>query len=138
MQATIDYDTTLRRLLQPLLGVRHPHLRPLRAVRITEGRMALHYGEAQPCGSGCDGIRGAMRAVHAAGLWIGNVLESIGLDERGRVVLSGVGSAWDLTDPFAGHPSVTEFDLRVSWRQRGDDLQLRDLEGELTRCAHAA
>jgi hypothetical protein len=135
MQATIDYDTTLRQLLQPLLGVRHPHLRPLRAVRISEGRMALHYGRAQECAVGCDGIRGALQAIHAAGLWIGNVLESIGLDERGRVVFTGVGSNWDLRDPFAGHPSVTGYDLRVKWRQRGDDLQLSDLEGELTRCA---
>lgn len=135
MQATIDYDTTLRRLLQSLLAVRHPHLRPLQAIRITEGRMALHYGVAEECGATCDGVRGALRAVHAAGLWVGHVLESIGFDERGRVVLTGVGSDWDLTDPFAGHPSVSGSDLRVKWRQRGDDLQMCDLENELTRCA---
>lgn len=135
MQATIDYDTTLRRLLQPLLCVRHPHLRPLQAVRITDGQMALHYGQTQECGAGCDGVAGALRAIHAAGLWVGNVLEAIGLDERGRVVLTGIGSHWDLADPFAGHPAVTGYDLRVTWRQRGDELQLQDLENELTRCA---
>lgn len=135
MQATIDYDTTLRRLLQSLLAVRHPHLRPLQAIRITDGQMALHYGLAEQCGATCDGVRGALRSVHAAGLWVGNVLESIGLDDRGRVVLTGVGSSWDLSDPFAGHPCVTGPDLRVNWRQRGDEFQLRELESELTRCA---
>lgn len=135
MQATTDYNPALRQLLQPLLAVRHPHLRPLQAIRITEDRMVLHYGTAEQCDETCDGVRGAMRAIHAAGLWVGNVLEAIGLDESGRVVLSQVGSDWDLCDPFAGHPSVSGYDLRVKWRQRADEQQMRDLESELTRCA---
>lgn len=135
MEATVAYDTALRRLLQPLLAVRHPHLRPLLAVQVSDATLSLHYGQSAPCTTGCEGLRGAMRAVHAAGLWVGNMLEAIGLDDLGRVVLSDVGAHWDLADPFAGHPSTSGYDLRVAWRQRGDDLQLRDLECDLTQCA---
>lgn len=135
MEATIDNDCALRRLLQPLMSVRHAHLRPLLAVRITGSEMSLHYGQPQLCERACDGLRGAMLRLHAAGLWIGELVESLGLDDRGRVVLSGVGSQWDLTDPFAGHPCVKDYDLRVAWRQRGDELQLQAIDNALTRCA---
>lgn len=135
MQATIVFDSALRRLLQPLLAVRHAHLRPLIAVQVSDTTLSLHYGQASACEAGCDGLRGALRAVHDAGLWVGNLLDSVGLDDRGRVVLTDVGTQWDLADPFAGHPSCTGYDLRVKWRQRGDELQLQQVEGELTRCA---
>ena len=135
MQASIQYDTALRRLLQKLLVVRHAHLRPLQAIRVSDSDMALHYGQPGPCQAACGGLGGALRAVHAAGLWVGALVECVGLDETGRVVLSGVGSSWNLSDPFAGHPSTTGYDLRVGWRQRGDLLQLHDIEGALTRCA---
>lgn len=135
MRATIDNDSVLRRLLQPLMSVRHPHLRPLTAVRIAGRNLSLHYGQPGPCDQSCDGVRGAMHRLHAAGLWIGDVVESLGLDERGRVVLSGVGAQWDLSDPFAGHPSVKGYDLRVGWRQQSDDLQLQAIDNALTRCA---
>lgn len=135
MQALIEYDTALRRLLQSLLAVRHPHLRPLQAIRVSDSAMVLHYGQPGACDEVCDGLGGAVRAVHSAGLWVGTLVECVGLDERGRVVLSGVGLDWDLADPFAGHPSTTGYDLRVKWRQQGDLLQLDDIEGALTHCA---
>lgn len=134
MQATITYDTGLRRLLQPLLAVRHAHLRPLLAISANAHSLSLHYGRPDACQSPCDGVRGALRAIHAAGLWVGDVLAGVGLDELGRVVLSGVGSGWDLADPFAGHPAAVGYDLRIGWRQRGDILQLDDISGALTRC----
>ncbi len=135
MQATIENDSVHRRLLQPLMAVRHPHLRPLQAVRVCDDALWLHYGQPGPCQLSCDGLRGALGAVHAAGLWVGDVLQSTGLDEQGRVVLAGIGASWDLRDPFAGHPSTTGFDLRIAWRQRGDLLQLDDIESALTQCA---
>lgn len=135
MQATVVNDSALRRLLQPLMAVRHAHVRPLLAVRIARSELSLHYGQPGPCAAACDGIRGALDAVHAAGLWVGNLVESVGFDDRGRIVLSGLGSSWDLKDPFAGHPCTTGYDLRVRWRQRGDLLQLEDLSEELMQCA---
>ncbi|MEI2641094.1 MAG: hypothetical protein U0R28_00715 [Candidatus Nanopelagicales bacterium] len=135
MQATVVYDVSRRRLLQPLMGVRHAHLHPLTAVRAGSESLSLHYGEAGACGPACDGIAGAVRAVHAAGLWIGNILSAVGLDEAGRWVLSGVGSAWDLADPFAGHPAASTHDLRIPWRQAADVRDLAELPVAVTHCA---
>jgi hypothetical protein len=135
MRATIAYDVHLRRLLQSLLGVRHPHLRPLLAVRMGPPAISLYYGDPQPCARGCDGIQGAVRAVHRAGLWVGGLVPALGLDASGRIVLSGVGASWDLRDPFAGHPSARAFDLRVPWRQSRDLHELDGVEDVLRQCA---
>lgn len=35
-------------------------------------------------------------------------------------MVTGVGASWDLSDPFAGHPSAGDHDLRIRWRQAGD------------------
>jgi len=122
-------------LLQPLLTVRHAHLRPLEALARGQESVSLHYGEPGPCAYGCDGIVGALRAVHRAGLWVGDLLAAIGLDSSGRVILTGVGSTWDLADPFAGHPAAGGVrDLRVGWRQRSDLAQLPRLSRDLLRC----
>ncbi len=134
MQATITVDTGLRQLLQPLLAVRHPHLRPLVSVRDDARRLALYYGQPPACEPGCEGLRGAVRAIHGAGLWVGDLVSCIGLDNAGRVVLTGVGSTWDLRDPFAGHPAAHTYDLRVRWRQQGDLLQLDQLADALISC----
>lgn len=138
MRATICHDEHLRDLLRPLLAVRHSHLQPLEAVGVSAEGYTLHYGQPDPCRPDCDGVPGALNAVHEAGLWVGDVLASVGFDNAGRVVLTGVGSSWNLTDPFAGHPSVTGFDLRITWRQQGDLLQMADLMGRLVTCGKAA
>lgn len=138
MQAAISHDARLRPLLQPLLSVRHPHLQPLEAIVVGEEGLRLWFGQPQPCGPGCDGVAGAVRAVHGVGLWVGDLLSTIGFDDDGRVVLNGVGAHWDLGDPFAGHPSVHEYGLRIQWRQQSDLLQLVDLSGRLIACDHVA
>lgn len=137
MQASVVYDVSRRRLLQPLTAVRHPHLQPLTAIRASVGSLALHYDEAGSCGPACDGIKGAVQAVHAAGLWVGNVLAAVGLDDAGRWVLTGVGTAWDMADPFAGHPSASSADLRIRWRQAADVRDLSALPEAITHCASA-
>ena len=137
MQASVAHDVSRRRLLQPLMAVRHPHLDPLTAVRAGSSSLSLHYGQSDPRGPVCEGIAGALRAVHAAGLWVGDLLAAVGLDEAGRWVLSGVGSAWDLADPFAGHPAATGHDLRIPWRQACDIRDLAGLPPAVTHCASA-
>lgn len=139
MQATTTFDSRLWGLLLTLRSVRHPHLRPLLSVSGREPMVSLRYGEPGRCPPGCDGIEGALRAIHRAGLWVGDVLAAAGFDGLGRVVLNGVGSDWDPGDPFAGHPSVTpgESDLRIAWRQRGDVLQMAGFASGLTRCEAA-
>lgn len=138
MQAAVSHDARLRPLLQPLLSVRHAHLQPLEAIVLAQQGLRLCFGQPGPCDTGCDGVAGAIRAVHEAGLWVGDVLSAIGFDDTGRVVVNGVGAHWDLTDPFAGHPSVHEYGLRIRWRQQGDLLQLVDLAGRLITCENAA
>ncbi len=135
MLGRMTVDAQLRRLLQPLMSVRHAHLRPLQAMTSGSRRLSLHYGDPEACSSGCEGLLGALRAVHAAGLWVGDLSKAISFDERGRVTLTGVGTAWDLIDPFADHPSAGAPDLRVRWRQRADLLQLRSLPDHLVACA---
>ncbi len=128
-------DVRLRALLQPLMSVRHAHLRPLEAVTSGANRLSLHYGEPQVCPPECDGLWGAVRILHAAGLWVGDVSRALVRDASGRVVLSGVGSVWDLSDPFADHPSAGASDLRVTWRQRADRAQMGRLDPGLLSCA---
>lgn len=135
MQASVVYDVSRRRLLAPLMAVRHAHLRPLTAVRAGSAALSLHYDQAADCGPECDGLAGAVRAVHDAGLWVGNLLSAVGLDEAGRWVLGGVGSAWDLADPFAGHPAARGVDLRIPWRQVADVRDLAELPAAVTHCA---
>jgi hypothetical protein len=70
---------------------------------------------------------------------VGNVRNALGLDACGRVVLGDVGSAWDLRDPFQGHPSARGgYDLRIAWRQHGDVLQLADMAADLMHCQQMA
>jgi hypothetical protein len=118
--------------------VRHAHLMPLEAVVGTASGWRLRYGEAAACPPGCHGIPGAVAAVHDAGLWVGDVKASLLLDAAGRVVLGGIGGSWDLADPFAGHPSTRGVsDLRIAWRQQGDELQLRALPEVWRECPGA-
>ncbi|MEZ5185803.1 MAG: hypothetical protein R2720_08660 [Candidatus Nanopelagicales bacterium] len=134
MQITIANDHRVHPYLQALLPIRHAHLRPLLAVGVGARRITLHYGRPGPCLPDCTGVEPALRAIHDAGLWVGDLVEAVGLDDVGRVVLNGVGSKWELHDPFAGHPATRgEFDLRIAWRQRGDLLQL-SRTGSMTRC----
>lgn len=134
MQITIANDEHVHRFLQALLPIRHAHLRPLLAVGVGAQETTLHYGRPGPCLADCTGVDAALRAIHAAGLWVGNLIKAVSLDEFGRMVLSGVGSQWELHDPFMGHPSTRgTFDLRIAWRQRGDLLQL-SRAGSMTRC----
>lgn len=135
MQAAIPSDTAWHRLLQPLLTVKHPHLQPLEIVSMRSDGMQLRYGQSGPCPPLCTGLWGAVRAVHGAGLWVGDLLSSLGLDGVGRSVLLGVGSRWVLTDPFAGHPSVHGDDLRIGWRQRSDLHLLATLDQVTTDCS---
>ncbi len=135
MLGRTSIDVQLRRLWQPLMSVRHAHLRPLEAVTSGATRMSLHYGEPDACAPGCEGLWGALRALHAAGLWVGDVSKMVTQHESGRTILSGVGSAWDLRDPFADHPSAHTSDLRVDWRQRSDLEQVGRLPEHLVRCA---
>lgn len=135
MLATIDHDVRIHQLLQKLLPIRHSHLRPLLAVSVGPEHLRLHYGQPGPCLPMCGGIREAVRTVHGAGLWVGDVRTAVGFDDVGRVVLSEVGSQWDLADPFRGHPSTADRpDLRIAWRQSGEVLQLADLADSLMRC----
>ncbi len=85
--------------------------------------------------AGCEGLAGAMRALHAAGLWVGDLSSSLARYGSGRLILSGVGSAWELRDPFREHPSATIADLRVAWRQRSDRDQLGRLAADMVNCA---
>jgi hypothetical protein len=135
MLGTIHHDVRIHQLLQRLLPVRHSHLRPLLAVSVGRQGIGLHYGQPGPCLPRCDGVRGALLAVHAVGLWVGDLRTSIGFDDIGRVVLSEVGSQWDVEDPFRGHPSTAgRTDLRVAWRQSGELMQLADLAETLVEC----
>ncbi len=135
MQATTTFDVRLRRLLQSLLTVRHPHLRPLETVTTGRHTVSLLYGEPSQCPPACDGVAGAVRAVHGAGLWVGDLLAAIGLDGVGRVVLTGVGCSWSLADPFADHPATRgRQDLRIAWRQRADLAELSKMPGDLLAC----
>ena len=139
MVETITSDNRLHRLLQLLLPVRHSHLRPLLAVAVGPSRIDLHYGQPGPCPPACGGVVAAVCSLHAAGLWVGNVRNALGLDACGRVVLGDVGSAWDLRDPFQGHPSARGgYDLRIAWRQHGDVLQLADMAADLLHCQQMA
>ncbi|HNL52609.1 MAG TPA: hypothetical protein PKL68_11720 [Actinomycetota bacterium] len=135
MVGRTSFDAQLRRLLQPLMSVRHAHLRPLEAVTSGVSGLSLHYGEPEACVAGCEGLVGAIRALHAAGLWVGDLSSSLARYGSGRVILSGVGSTWELRDPFRDHPSATTADLRVAWRQRSDRDQLGRLAGHLVTCA---
>lgn len=135
MLTTIEHDVRLQRLLQSLLSVRHSHLRPLLAVSVGPASIGLHHGQPGPCLPRCGGIHEAIRAIHEAGLWVGDLTSAVGFDEVGRVVLIDVGSRWDLQDPFRGHPSTRgESDLRIAWRQQSDLLQLANLSAALLRC----
>lgn len=135
MLTTIEHDVRLQRLLQSLLSVRHSHLRPLLAVSVGPASIGLHHGQPGPCLPRCGGIHEAIRAIHQAGLWVGDLTSAVGFDEVGRVVLIDVGSRWDLHDPFRGHPSTRgESDLRIAWRQQSDLLQLANLSAALLRC----
>lgn len=138
MHTTVHHDVRLDELLDALIQVRHPHLLPLLAVHESGDGLALEYGQPPGCPKACDGVGGALEAVHEAGLWVGDVLDRIGLDEQGRVVLAAVGSDWDLRDPFAGHPSVRFADLRIAWRQNGDRLQFAEMSGPLVSCSRSA
>ena len=138
MQPITSQDAGLSTLLNLLIRVSHAHLRPLRSVQLATDGMRLGYGQPPVCEPGCDGVPGAVRAIHEAGLWVGTVLDRTGFDHQGRVVLGGVGTDWDMRDPFAGHPSVTGFDLRIEWRQSGDLLQLANLPERLLECPRGA
>ena len=136
MRATTIFDPGLRHLLQPLLSLRHAHLRPLDAVTVGAGLVCLEYGQPGACEPGCGGLEDALLTVHRAGLWVGDVRAAVGLDDVGRVVLAGVGSSWDLSDPFAGHPATRgEPGLRVPWRQRADLAQVSRLAPQVRLCA---
>lgn len=136
MPTITEFDVQLPSLLEALSGVRHPHVQPLLGVATAGGMWSCEYGESGMCWPGCDGLAGAVLAVHRAGLWVGRLRRAVSLDGHGRAVLSGVGSDWELADPFAGHPSVTgRPDLRIAWRQRGDLAQLSSLPPELRTCA---
>lgn len=136
MPTITECDAQMPDLLEALSHVRHAHLQPLLSVVRADGLIACEYGDPGGCPPGCDGLVGAVFAVHRAGLWVGPLRRAVSLDRRGRAVLSGVGSGWDLADPFAGHPSVTgQPDLRIAWRQRGDVNQLWAMPRELRVCA---
>jgi hypothetical protein len=135
MEATTTFDVRLQSLLQPLLSVRHPHLQPLESVTTSPRTVSMVYGEPGPCRPDCDGVAGAVHALHTAGLWVGDMLAAIGMDSRGRVVLSGVGTSWSLADPFARHPATRgQEDLRIAWRQRADLAALSQMPSELLAC----
>ena len=55
MLGRVRLDGHLRRLLRPLMSVRHAHLRP-RGSHPGASRLSLHYGEAPPCVAGCEGL----------------------------------------------------------------------------------
>ncbi len=135
MQATTPTDRAWHRLLQPLLTVKHPHLQPLEVVSLSPDGIRLRYGQSGPCPPLCTGLWGAVRAVHGAGLWVGDVLSSLGLDTVGRCALLGVGSGWVLTDPFDGHPAASGDGLRIGWRQRADLHLLATLDQDTTDCS---
>ncbi|HQR78758.1 MAG TPA: hypothetical protein PLT68_00915 [Actinomycetota bacterium] len=136
MPTITEFDVELSSLLEELSRVRHAHLRPLLSVTPMGNAFACEYGEPGLCPSGCDGLVGAVRAVHRAGLWVGGLRRAVSLDTHGRALLSGVGSDWDLVDPFAGHPAASgRPDLRIGWRQSGDRHQLWSLPRELRICA---
>ena len=135
MVGRTSFDAQLRRLLQPLMSVRHAHLRPLEAVTSGVSGLSLHYGEPEACVAGCEGLAGAIRALHAAGLWVGNLSSSLARYGSGRLILCGVGPAWGFGDPFLEHPSPTIADLRRAGRQRSDRDQLGRLAGHLVTCA---
>lgn len=135
MLGRVRLDGHLRRLLRPLMSVRHAHLRPLEAVTSGASRLSLHYGEAPACVAGCEGLWGAVQVLHDAGLWVGDLSDVMAVDDAGRVVLSRVGTTWDLSDPFSEHPSAGPPDLRIRWRQRADREQLSRMSELLTRCA---
>lgn len=135
MRHSVTSQGTVMDLLDNLMTVRHPHLVSLQSVNLAGGDMELVFAEPPQCRPGCDGVPGAMRALHASGLWIGTIVDHVSFDEHGRTVLVGVGSDWDLRDPFAGHPSVTGFDLRIAWRQQGEQLQLEQLPTSLLECS---
>jgi hypothetical protein len=133
--ARTSIDVQLRRLLQPLMSVRHAHLRPLEAVTAGRRHVSLHYGEPEACTPDCDGLWGALRVLHTAGLWVGDVSAALARDGSGQMILEGVGSSWELTDPFADHPSAGGADLRVKWRQRADREHLARVAGPHVGCA---
>lgn len=135
MLTTIEHDVRLHRLLQSLLPVRHSHLRPLLAVSVGPASIGLHHGQPGPCLPRCGGLHEAVRVIHQAGLWVGDLMSAVGFDEVGRVVLIDVGGRWDLRDPFQGHPSARgQSDLRIPWRQNGDLMQLANLSEALLCC----
>jgi hypothetical protein len=135
MHVLIPECPALWPLLQRLLAVRHAHLMTLEAVVPTALGWRLRYGDPGPCRTDCDAVQGAVRSVHAAGLWVGNLMPLLVLDGSGRVVIGNLGATWDPADPFAGHPSTRGVsDLRIAWRQEGDRRQLPHLPEAWREC----